>query len=117
MHGYGDDETAWTEVGRAQFIADNLIAQGKLLPLVIVMPYGHPVRLDLQQSPGTYFERNNELYEKDIRVDLLPFIEANFRTRPDAVGRSIVGLSMGGGHEWRLWRDYLPEFLMMTNGK
>ena len=117
MHGYGDDETAWTEVGRAQFIADNLIAQGKLLPLVIVMPYGHPVRLDLQQSPDTYFERNNELYEKDIRVNLLPFIEANFHTRPDADGRSIVGLSMGGGHEWRLWRDYLPEFLMMTNGK
>lgn len=204
LHGFGDDETAWTEVGRAHFIADNLIAQGKLQPSVIVMPYGHPVPIELQQSIENYFLRNNELYEKDFREDLLPFIEQNYHVRSDANGRSIVGLSMGGGHaldtglrnidlfssigafsaatpqleteklsttypalsgdnpsanslrnlwipigdtdfllqrnekfvaqlnelkikhtfvktsgghEWRLWRDYLPEFLLMTNGK
>ena len=98
LHGYGDDETAWTEVGRAHLIADNLIAAGKIEPVVIVMPYGHPVPITLPERTSDYFHRNNDLYEKDLTKDLLPFVENHFRVRRDAPGRSIVGLSMGGGH-------------------
>jgi enterochelin esterase family protein len=97
-HGYGDDETAWTEVGRAHFIADNLISQGKLKPIVIVMPYGHPSKLNLKQPPDNYFVQNNLLYEQDLTEDLLPFIETNFNVRKNADARFIAGLSMGGGH-------------------
>lgn len=97
-HGYGDDETAWTEVGRAHFIADNLIAQGKLKPIIIVMPYGHPSKLDLKQPPDNYFVQNNELYEKDLTEDLLPFVESHFNVKKSADARFIAGLSMGGGH-------------------
>ena len=98
LHGYGDDETAWTDVGRAHLIADNLIAAGRIEPVIIVMPYGHPEPIQISERPDNYFQRNNDLYEKDITQDLLPFIEQGFHVRTDAAGRSIVGLSMGGGH-------------------
>lgn len=98
LHGYGDDETAWTEVGRAHLIADNLIAAGKIEPVIIVMPYGHPVPIAFGERPDDYFGRNNDLYEHDITKDLLPFVEQKFHVRNDVAGRSIVGLSMGGGH-------------------
>ena len=98
LHGYGDDETAWTDVGRAHLIVDNLIAAGQIEPVLIVMPYGHPEPIQLSERPDDYFQRNNDLYEKDITKDLLPYIEQRFNVRTDAAGRSIVGLSMGGGH-------------------
>ncbi|MEQ9410391.1 MAG: alpha/beta hydrolase-fold protein [Fuerstiella sp.] len=98
LHGFGDDETAWTEVGRAHLIADNLIASGRIRPCVIAMPYGHPVPPPFGQRPRNYFSDNNTLYERDIMADLLPFLEARLRLQPDAASRSIVGLSMGGGH-------------------
>ncbi|MEZ6124508.1 MAG: alpha/beta hydrolase-fold protein [Planctomycetaceae bacterium] len=98
LHGFGDDETAWTEVGRAHFIVDNLLADGKISPCVVVMPYGHPVPPPFGKRPDDYFIDNNSLYERDLMTDLLPFIERKFRVRRDAAGRSIAGLSMGGGH-------------------
>jgi enterochelin esterase-like enzyme len=98
LHGYGDDETAWTEVGRAHLIADNLIAAKRIEPVIIAMPFGHPVPISLSQRPSDYFERNNELFERDVMGDLLPFLEQRFAVRKDVTGRSIVGLSMGGGH-------------------
>ena len=98
LHGYGDDETAWTDVGRAHLISDNLIAAGRIEPVIIVMPYGHPEPIQLSERPDDYFQHNNDLYEKDVMQDLLPFIEREFHVRTDAAGRSIVGLSMGGGH-------------------
>lgn len=98
LHGYGDDENAWTDVGRAHLIADNLIAAGTMEPVIIVMPYGHPVPIEVGERPDGYFDGNNDLYEQDITKDLLPFVEQKFHVRTDAAGRSIVGLSMGGGH-------------------
>lgn len=101
LHGFGDDETAWTEVGKAHRIADNLIAQNKIKPCLIAMPYGHPVPPPFgkrSERPKDYGSRNNDLYESDIVKDLLPFVEASFRTKNDPAARSIVGLSMGGGH-------------------
>lgn len=98
MHGFGDDETAWTEVGRSHLIADNLSAKGEIGRCVIAMPYGHPVPPPYGQRPGDYFVTNNDLYEQDLTQDLLPFLEARFNVRTDPASRSIVGLSMGGGH-------------------
>lgn len=101
LHGFGDDETAWTEVGRAHFIADNLIAQKKIRSCVIAMPYGHPVPPPFgkrSERPRDYFDNNNDAYEKDIISDLIPFLSARFRVSSDRKDRSIVGLSMGGGH-------------------
>ncbi len=98
LHGFGDDETAWTDVGRAHLIADNLLAAKKIGRCIIAMPYGHPVPAPFGRRADNYFVENNQLFERDITQDLLPFLEAKFKVRKDAANRSIVGLSMGGGH-------------------
>ncbi|MDG1897707.1 MAG: alpha/beta hydrolase-fold protein [Fuerstiella sp.] len=98
LHGFGDDETAWTEVGRAHLIADNMIAAKDVRKCVIAMPYGHPIPPPYHDRPDDYFPDNADLYELDIITDLLPFLEKQFRLETDVTNRSIVGLSMGGGH-------------------
>ena len=110
LHGYGDDETAWLDGGRAHLIADNLIAVGRIEPVVIVMPNGHPEILQLRNRPKDYFERNDNLIENDIVEDLLPFVERHFRIRADAAGRSIAGLSMGGGHAMKTALKHIDVF-------
>ena len=86
LHGYGDDETAWTEVGRVNWIADNLIAQGKIQPVVIVMPNGHPVAIDRAAAFDDYADTNLRQMEADLLNDLTPFITTNYHVaeRPPA---------------------------------
>ena len=110
IHGFGDDETAWTEVGRAHLIADNLIAQGKLKSAIIAMPYGHPIPAPYGERPEDYFIDNNVAYERDLIEDLLPFLENNFKLVADAQNRSIVGLSMGGGHAVHIGLKHTDKF-------
>jgi len=83
-HGSGDTECNWTQTGRAHAIADNLIAKGKLRPLLIVMPNGH--------APGP---KDIEQVRDDLRRDLIPFVDAHYRTVPNRSGRAIAGLSKG----------------------
>jgi enterochelin esterase family protein len=97
LHGYGDDETAWTEVGRAHWIADNLVARAKIEPLVIVMPNGHPVPIDRRAEFDDYSARNVEQMELDLINDLAPLITSTYHVADDRRRRAIVGLSMGGG--------------------
>lgn len=97
LHGFGDDETAWTEVGRAHFIADNLIHQGKIKPVVIVMPFGHPIPIPDGQRPQNYMEKNAESYTHDILENLIPYIQTEYRISGDRSLWSLAGLSMGGG--------------------
>lgn len=98
LHGFGDDQTAWTEVGRAHLVADNLIAKGKIPEMVIVMPHGHPVALPYGERPDDYGKRNNAAIERDLTEVLLPIVEKRYRVRRQVSDRGIVGLSMGGGH-------------------
>jgi enterochelin esterase family protein len=97
FHGYGDDETAWAENGRAHLIADNLIAAGKMKPALIVMPHGHPIPFPLDHVEE-YFPGNLAAMERVLTTELLPFIERNYRVGTTPAERAIVGLSMGGGH-------------------
>ncbi len=85
MHGGSDTEETWTKVGRANFIADNLIAQGKAKPMIIVMPYGN-----VRPSPMPDFT-------KDMISDIIPFVEANYPVLKEGKGRAIAGFSVGGG--------------------
>lgn len=96
-HGNGDDQTAWTEVGRAQNILDNLIAQNAIPPMVVAMPHGHPIPLKNHHWSDDYGDQNERAMVDDIANDLLPFIEANYRVSSDPDKRAITGLSMGGG--------------------
>ena len=100
LHGYGDDESSWTAVGRANFIADNLIAEGKARPLVIVMPNGHslppPPPAEMRTREG-WFPDNTESFERELLSEVIPAVEARFRVRANQASRAVAGLSMGGG--------------------
>lgn len=93
LHGNGDTETAWTETGRAHVIADNLIAAGKLKPLLIVMPNGNAL--------------NRAQHESILLNTTLPFIESQYKTLPT---RAIAGLSMGGFQALWIGLDHPDKF-------
>jgi enterochelin esterase-like enzyme len=92
QHGWGEDETAWSNQGRANLIMDNLIAEGKIKPFIIVMTYGmtNDVKIGgLRNFDITPFQT--------VLVDeLIPYVDANFRTIADQPHRAMAGLSMGG---------------------
>ena len=97
LHGNGDDQTAWSEVGRVHLIADNLIAAGKIRPLVIVMPYGHPIPLP-ETRDNAYYPRNSDAYARDLVESALPFVRERYHVSTRQESNFIAGLSMGGGH-------------------
>ncbi|MDG1890893.1 MAG: alpha/beta hydrolase-fold protein [Verrucomicrobiota bacterium] len=98
LHGFGDDETTWTEVGRAHCIADNLIAAMQAKPMIIVMPNGHPLPLPQGDGLENYGLENRRLLDAQIRIELMPFLQAHYPVAGESVQTAIAGLSMGGGH-------------------
>ena len=92
VHGAGDSDEAWSRTGHANLILDNLIAAGKAKPMIVVMPNGHT-----PDRPGADI-LNNQDFGNDFLTDLLPYIEAHFRTINTADARAMAGLSMGGVH-------------------
>ncbi len=105
LHGAGGDEDAWTSLGRANYILDNLIAQKKAKPMIIVMTNGNSWQTSSLRTPEGAKEFTREDYqkirgqfEKSLVKDVIPFIEKNFRVKANKESRAIAGLSMGGGH-------------------
>lgn len=97
LHGTTDTEETWTKVGRANIILDNLIAQGKAEPMIIVMPYGraYPV---ISKSSGSLREWPNlQEFKKDFMNNLMPYVEKQYRVKKDKDYRAIAGFSGGGG--------------------
>ena len=103
LHGGGGDEEAWTSMGRAAQILDNLIEKGLAEPMIVVMPNGNAG----QQAactmglPVKEFERteaNANLYVTSLVKEIIPYIEKNYRVIAKPEARAIAGLSMGGGH-------------------
>jgi enterochelin esterase family protein len=110
FHGSGDNEATWTAFGRAQNITDNLLARGKAKPMIIVMPDGHAAP---PRPPGGSTEgrsRNVVAFERDLLEDVMPFVEANYRVRPDPDSRAIAGLSMGGGQSLTIGLNHADLF-------
>ena len=106
FHGYGDDESAWTVVGRAHVIADNLLAHKKAGPLIIVMPYGHtPSSPPEMRSIGRY-----KAFEKDLVEDVIGYVEKSYRVHADQRYRAVAGLSMGGGQSLTVGLGNLDMF-------
>jgi len=85
IHGGSDTEETWIKVGNANLIADNLIAQKKAVPMIIVMPYGN-----VRPKPMPDFT-------KDVINDIIPFIESNYPVLTDSKNRAVAGFSVGGG--------------------
>ena len=94
LHGAGDSDDAWSTVGRAGFILDNLIASKKARPMIVVMPAGHTRR-----GPGGTGGRSaTEEFVSDFNTDVVPYIQKNYRVLTDRNSTAIAGLSMGGNH-------------------
>jgi enterochelin esterase family protein len=90
LHGAWDCDDSWTSVGRAGFILDNLIAENKARPMIVVMPAGHT-------APGGFrLPTDNDDFQRDFLNDVVPHVEKNYRVIRDRSQRAIAGLSMGG---------------------
>jgi enterochelin esterase-like enzyme len=97
LHGTTDTEETWTKVGKANVILDNLIAQGKAKPMIIVMPYGRAYPRISKTSGSLRNWDNLQEFKKDFLNSLLPFVEQNYRVKADRDNRAIAGFSGGGG--------------------
>ena len=104
LHGGGGDEEAWTSMGRAAQIMDNLIERGEAVPMIVVMPNGNPNQQAActMGTPVTEMDwrapENRNSYVNSLCTEIIPFVEKQFRAIPKASSRAISGLSMGGGH-------------------
>jgi len=94
QHGWGEDETAWSNQGHANLIMDNLIAEGKIKPFIIVMTYG--MTNDIKMRPGGLRDFKIDAFETVLTDELVPYVDASFRTVADRAHRAMGGLSMGG---------------------
>lgn len=114
LHGNACDENSWLDLGRAAQILDNLIAQGKAEPMIVVMTNGNPA----QQAAPAYF---GDTYTNantmpgiaafpDTFSEVIAFVESNYRTINKKEGRAIAGFSMGGGHAFTISKDMPDTF-------
>ena len=114
LHGAGGDEDAWTNMGRAAQILDNLIAQGKAKPMIVVMTNGNANQsgaqneiplVPTQEQGMALYQKLAGKFEQHLVKDMIPFIEKNFRTLKGKENRAIAGLSMGGMHTQTITND------------
>ena len=112
LHGAGDDDSGWATIGRAGFIVDNLLAEKKAVPMIVVMPNGslpRPASMP-RFTPGSTpspearaaMEGFQNRFTSELLKEIIPFVEASYRVRSDRENRAIAGLSMGGGQTTRV---------------
>lgn len=112
LHGIGGDEKEWLNGGKPQVILDNLYAQNKVEPMIVVMPNGRAMADD--RPVGNIMAKDKveafANFEKDLLNDLIPFIEKNYPVYTDREHRAIAGLSMGGGQSLNFGLGNLDKF-------
>jgi enterochelin esterase family protein len=106
QHGSGENQTSWTRQGKANLILDNLIAEGKAQPMLVVMEQGYA----LKPGEGSAGSRGNEAFGDLVVRDLVPLIDSTYRTLTDRHHRAIAGLSMGAGQAMRIGLANLDRF-------
>jgi enterochelin esterase-like enzyme len=117
LHGAGGDENDWNERMQANVILDNLIADGTLEPLVVVMPYGYTSRLAAgeQRRGAEGYKTDMEEFAVDFVSGLIPLVESRYRVVADREHRAIAGLSMGGGQSLAIGLTH-PELFSTVAG-
>ncbi len=107
ISGTTDTEEVYFKVGRANFIMDNLIADGKAVEMILVLPYGNPMKYF---PAGTDLRGKGDMFSKQFVDDLMPFVEKNYRTIRDRNHRAIGGFSRGGNQGLSLGLTNLDKF-------
>src|SRR5262249_29131930 len=115
LHGFSDDASGWTAVGRAHVILDNLIAQRKAKPMLVVMPlgYGAPAiapRTGPALRDPNLGQRNYDRFRNALLTEVLPEVEKTYRVATDRSSRAIAGLSMGGAESLFVGLNALDRF-------
>ena len=115
LHGYSDDASGWTAVGRAHVILDNLIAQGKAKPMIVVMPLGYGTMdfLRLAWDAWNHTELRDVNFKKfsdALLTEVMPRVEGEYRVTKDRNARAIAGLSMGGSESLLTGLNHLDKF-------
>lgn len=110
LHGIGGDEEEWNRGANPQAILDNLIADGRAVPMVVVMPNGRAQPNDRAEGNVMATAPAFGNFEQDLLVDLIPFIEQRYSVRTDRDGRGLAGLSMGGGQSLNFGLGNLDRF-------
>jgi enterochelin esterase-like enzyme len=111
QHGAGENETGWTKQGRANLILDNLIAAGAARPMLVVMETGYATKPDAVPVPGaTGTPAIPNAFEEVVVNDLIPTIDAHYRTLADRDNRAMAGLSMGGGQTLQIASKHMDKF-------
>ena len=112
LHGIGGDHTEWYNGGRPDIILDNLYAQNKLSPMIVVMPNGRAMADD--RPTGDIYAADKvaafENFQYDLTKDLIPYIESHYPVLTDRENRAIAGLSMGGGQSLNFGLKYMDLF-------
>jgi enterochelin esterase-like enzyme len=108
LHGSGDNDSHWMHIGRANVIADNAIADGKAVPMVVVMPDGHVVEGPRNDERARQDRR--VAFEKDLLEHVVPLVESTYSVERDAKGRALTGLSMGGGQSLGVGLKHIDKF-------
>ena len=112
LHGIGGDEKEWLNGGTPQIILDNLFAEGKIKPMIVVLPNGRAIKDD--RATGNIMAPDKVQgfanFERDLLDDLIPFIEKKYPVLKDRENRAIAGLSMGGGQSLNFGLGNLDKF-------
>jgi enterochelin esterase-like enzyme len=115
LHGFSDDASGWTAVGRAHVIMDNLIASGKAKPMLVVMPLGYGAPEILKRGFGAFRDpslprKNMERFRDALLGEVIPQVEKDYRVSTDRNSRAIAGLSMGGAESLFTGLNALDHF-------
>ena len=112
LHGNGQIEASWTWTGRANVIMDNLLAEGKIQPMVVVMPFGHTVReiKTVSTAAPAAVGADAAIIEKELMTAVKPLVESKYRVLTDRKHRAIGGLSMGAGQSLSIGLHNLDQF-------
>lgn len=112
LHGIGGDEKEWYKQGKPQVILDNLYAENKVQPMIIILPNGRAAKDD--RAFGNIYEPNKvqafATFERDLLDDLIPFVEKTYKVYKNRESRAIAGLSMGGGQSLNFGLGNLDKF-------
>jgi enterochelin esterase-like enzyme len=111
QHGLGNTSTEWVQRARAPIIADNLIADGKMVPMVIVFPSGNATATPGDEKQGDRTQASyGQPYHDDLLKDIIPFVEASYSVHTDRANRGIAGMSMGSGQALNIGLTNLDTF-------
>jgi enterochelin esterase-like enzyme len=110
LHGIGGDEKEWTRGGSADVVLDNLLADKKVVPMIVVLPNGRAGKDVSARDPFPKQGPAFEAFEDDLIKDLIPFIEKNYSVKADRESRALAGLSMGGGQSLNFGLKNLDTF-------